>query len=137
MTPWLGALAASILALAVYVVRMAYKMGTLQAAIKNAECVPALKLELKQVTTMMNMYQQIMAPALAKILCDWPTHKERDILMEKLNNRSLSLTETDKLDCLLKDTIREAEHDQNRQLQAAMARVTLSWYKIKLESEHT
>jgi hypothetical protein len=80
----------------------------------------------------MEDWMKMMDLVLAKVMRDWPTHMERDILMDKLARQELTLEEVERLDVLLKGAMRESD-DSNRQLMFGMARARLTWLRSQMK----
>jgi hypothetical protein len=134
LLPLVGVISAVLLAVFGYVVSLARDVSKLQAVCESLVCIPTLKLKVEVLETRMETYMKILDPHLAKVLRDWPTHIERDLLMDKLAHESLNLTEVNRLDILLREAMQEtASHE--KQLGIGLARARLSWLKSKLESE--
>lgn len=76
-------------------------------------------------------YLKVMDMVLAKVLRDWPSHMERDILMEQLAEGTLDMQAVERLDQLLKEAMREAENPE-KELAFGMARARLTWLRSKL-----
>jgi hypothetical protein len=138
MTPWIGAavgiVGAVLLAVFGYLLMLARDVSRLQQVCENVACIPPLKLKVERLETSMELYFKMLDPYLNKALRDWPTHMERDILMDKLEHARLTLADVDRLDALLRAAMRE-DPDPMRVLGIGFARARLTWLKSRLESE--
>jgi hypothetical protein len=100
--------------------------------VKLAERVRAAEEKIAALDKRMEDYLHMMDLVLAKVLRDWPSHMERDILMEKLAERSLDFCEVERLDVLLKEAMHETD-DPNRELMFGMARARLIWLRSQMK----
>ena len=137
MTPWLSSLSGIVGVILGVLFKVLRDQGRQEKALEAIECLPAVKVSVAKLEQRFEDYMAMLNKSLERALRDWPTHQERDILMEKLaeHPKQLTLEEIDRLDCLLVQSMRE-EQNHERIFKMGMSRASLTWLKSKIESEH-
>lgn len=141
--PLVGVVIAVLMALFGYVIKLAQDVAeirgdrrvTCEQHGKALECIPPLKVKIERLDQRIEDYMRELDRALNQSLRDWPTHVERDLLMDKLEHGHLSLEEVQRLDRLLVEDMLEST-DANRKFRMGMTRARLTWLKSKLEDCH-
>jgi hypothetical protein len=131
MIPWLSVLGAVLLAIFGYVLKLAHDLGCIQEKCQTLKCLPELRDKVANLDGRMEGYLRDLDRVFEKRLRDWPTHQERDLLMEKLADGRLARGEIYRLDELIIQTMREA-HNRENELAWGFVRARLKWLRSKL-----